>query len=621
MNPAQSEMNILTAGFPEAAAADTSEECYRRGIALHQAGQPQEAIRWYRNGLAMDPDDERLHFSLGKAFQDIGKIGAAAACYRRTTDLSPHCMPAYFNLGVLFLANDRLAEALEVLRKATEIDPGFAEAHNNLGVAHQRMGRLPEASASFEHAVRLKPDYLEAQCNAGRAYFGMGCWGKAMAFFQRALTLKPDLVPALHNLGLCFHKQRNLERAEECYQGVLKLDPQHLQAHVDLGNICLDRGDLEGMAAWYRKALAYTPCKSDHLLNISRILQSQELWEEALRCIDESLGHDLRHAEAHFDRALVLLRAGRFAEGWQEYEWRFQRSNWQKAYPYRLPGKRWDGSQFPGKTLLVHCEQGLGDTLQFARYLPLVKRRGGTVIFETQEALCSLFQAFPPVDEVVALSGDAPTSRPYDFHISLLSLPRIFATTLETIPSDTPYVFADAQKTGQWNSRLAPDRLRVGIVWAGSVWHVRDSSRSCGLEPFLRLAEIPGVQLVGLQKGPGALAALELPEHIPLVNYDEELQDFSDTAALVSALDLVISVDTAVAHLAGAMGKPVWVLLPTVADWRWLLGRDDSPWYPTLRLFRQNRNEEWAVVFSRVATELRRMARHRHQLSAGKQGS
>jgi tetratricopeptide (TPR) repeat protein len=417
------ETKIPGSNASEAAVADTPDECYRLGIAVHEAGRPHEAIGWYRKGLALDPDDERMLFSLAKAFQDIGQVEASAACYRRAIALSPSCTPAYFNMGVLFLAAGRFAEALEALRKATELEPGFAEAYNNLGIALQGLGRVPEAAASFQYAARLKPAYLEAQCNAGRALFALERWDEATAFFRRALALKPDHVPALHNLGLCFHKRRDLARAEACYREVVKLQPEHLQAHLDLGNVCLDRGDLEGMAAWYRKALPYAPCKTEHLLNIGRIHQSLDQWEEALRCIDEALSYDRRHAEAHFDRALVLLRTGRFTEGWKEYEWRFQRANWQKAYPYRLPGKPWDGSRFPGKTLLVHCEQGFGDTLQFTRYLSLAKQRGGTVIFETQPALCPLFQTFPGVDEVMALSADAPTSRPHDFHVPLLSLP------------------------------------------------------------------------------------------------------------------------------------------------------------------------------------------------------
>jgi tetratricopeptide (TPR) repeat protein len=621
MKPAHIETENRDGSAFKAAAAVTPEECYRLGIAAHEAGEPQQAIVWYQKGLALGPDDERLQFSLGKAWQDMGKTEAAAACYRRTIALSPSCTPAYFNMGGLLLATNRFAEALEVLRTATDIEPGFAEAHNNLGIALQGLGRFPEAAASFQRAAGLQPAYLEAHCNAGRALFALERWDEAMVFFRAALALKPNHVPALHNLGLCFHKQRNLVQAEECYRKVLTLHPHHLQAHFDLGNICLDRGDLEGMAAWYRRALPYVACKSDHLLNISRILQSLERWEKALGCIDESLAHDPRHAEAHFDRALILLRTGRFQTGWKEYEWRFQRANWQKGYPHRIPCQRWDGSYFPGKTLLVHGEQGFGDTLQFARYLPLVKQRGGTVIFEAQPPLCGLLRALPVVDEVVPLTAAAPTSRPFDFYIPLLSLPGIFDTTLESIPCEIPYIHADACKTGAWNNRLAADRLRVGIVWAGSVWHVRDSTRSCGLEPFLCLAKIDGVQLVGMQKGPAAQAATVPAPHLPVVNYGEELQDFSDTAALVAALDLVISVDTAVVHLAGAMGKPVWVLLSHAADWRWLLSRDDSPWYPTLRLFRQGRNEPWAAVLERVAADLRRITVDRQHQLARRQGS
>jgi hypothetical protein len=372
-----------------------------------------------------------------------------------------------------------------------------------------------------------------------------------------------------------------------------------------MGNIFLDRGDLDEMTAWYRKAAARVPQKAAAMLNVSRMLQDQGRWNESLRCCEEALAHDPLNVEARFDRSLLLLRFGRMEEGWKEYEWRFQRANRHNAYPHRLASPPWDGSEFHGRSVLVHCEQGFGDTLQFIRYLPLVKHRGGTVIFETQAQLCSLFQGFRGADEVVALSADVPIERPHDYHVPLLSLPGIFGTTVETIPVCSPYLSADPCKKAVWESRLGSGGLRVGIVWAGSAWHGKDRKRSCGLSPFLTLAPIPGLRLIGLQKGAAATEAENLPPHRPFPNFGSELHDFSDTAAVVSVLDLVISVDTAVAHLAGAMAKPVWVVLPFVSDWRWLTEREDCPWYPTMRLFRQGRNETWAEVFSRVAAALR----------------
>jgi hypothetical protein len=277
---------------------------------------------------------------------------------------------------------------------------------------------------------------------------------------------------------------------------------------------------------------------------------------------------------------------------------------------------RWEGSEFRGKTVLVHCEQGFGDTLQFARYLPWVKQRGGRVIFEVQAELRGLFQGFQGADEIVALSAGRPVDAPHDYHVPLLSLPGIFGTRLDTVPSCRAYLSADLRKEALWDDRLGDGGMRVGIVWAGSAWHSKDPGRSCGIAPFQALASVPGLRLIGLQKGPAAAEALNSSAGFEFINWGGELNDFSDTAALVSALDLVISVDTAVAHLAGAMGKPVWVPLPFVCDWRWLTNRPDSPWYPSMRLFRRGRDETWQEVFNRVAAELQGLARERHRLAA-----
>jgi hypothetical protein len=351
------------------------------------------------------------------------------------------------------------------------------------------------------------------------------------------------------------------------------------------------------------------------------MIQDKGRWNESLSCCEEALTHDPLNGEAHFDRSLLLLRLGRMEEGWKEYEWRFQRVNRHNAYPHRLSSPRWDGSEFQGRTILVHCEQGFGDTLQFARYLPRVKQRGGTVIFETQAQFFSLFKGFPGADEVVALSADAPVDRHCDCHVPLLSLPRIFGTTIDTIPVCSPYVSANPCKETFWNTRLGVGGMRVGVAWAGSAWHVKDRKRSCGIAPFLALAPIPGLRLIGLQKGDAAAEALNLPADLGFSNVGGELNDFSDTAALVSVLDIVISVDTAVAHLAGAMGKPVWVVLPFVCDWRWLTDRQDSPWYPSMRLFRQGRGETWPDVFHRVAAALRGRAEGEERLPATRDGA
>ena len=372
-----------------------------------------------------------------------------------------------------------------------------------------------------------------------------------------------------------------------------------------MGNIYLDRGDLPEMAAWYRKALELAPDNTEALVNVGRMLRDQGRWEEALACYDKALQRDPGHVESHFSRALIYLTLGRFREGWKAYEWRLQMADWsRKAYPHRLRMPCWNGEPFIGRTLLVHHEQGFGDTLQFIRYLPMVQARGGTVLLEVPASLRSLLKGIPGADEIMELSPAGPPQREFDLHVPLLSLPGLFGTTLESIPAQVPYLSANSEKVAAWGKRIGGSSFKVGIVWSGSTWNAKLADKSCPISLFLTLAGTPGARLVGLQKNPAsndlAAAAAE-----GIQNYGDEFADFSDTAAAIANLDLVISVDTAAAHLAGAMGKPVWVLLPCVADWRWLLNREDSPWYPTMRLYRQPRPGAWDEIFRRLAHDLK----------------
>lgn len=598
---------------------NNAETYYRLGSIYQDQGRLEKAAVCFQQAMAIAPQDERYSFSLGWVLQAQGRIDEAAKCYGRTLSSRPGCAPAYFNLGLLHLARQRYDQAAAVLEKAVELQPRFPAALNNLGTALMATGLLERARDCFQAAIEADPAYADAHSNLGRLMFSRERWDDALACFLKAIEFKPAAVELLHNIGLCHHKHRNLEAAEMWYRRALAQRPDDPRIQIDLGNVFLDRGDLDEMIAWYRRAAAQVPQKTEAMVNVSRMLQDQGHWDESLRCCEEALVHDPLHAEARFDRSLLLLRLGRMEEGWPEYEWRFQRANRRKAYPHRLSSPRWDGSIFNGQTVWVHCEQGFGDTLQFVRYLPRVKERGGCVIFEAQAPLCSLLQGFPGADEVVALWTDGPTERPHDYHVPLLSLPGIFRTTIDRIPVCKPYLSADSRKQALWGTRLKHSGLRVGIVWAGSAWHVKDRRRSCSAECFLPLASVHGVQLIGLQKGAAAAEVECQPSRLPFFNFGSELQDFTDTAALLSVLDLVISVDTAVAHLAGAMGKPVWVVLPFIADWRWLTDREDSPWYPSMRLFRQGRDETWPDVFQRVEAALRGLAQSEGRILAARE--
>ena len=376
-----------------------------------------------------------------------------------------------------------------------------------------------------------------------------------------ALALNPDYAQALHNLGLCHHKRRELDRAETCYRRALAVAPDHHAAHIDLGNVCLDRNDPEGMVAWYRRALAFTPEDAAACVNVGRMLRDLGRLDEALTLYEAALRLDPDNVESHFSRGLIRLTQGRYPDGWQGYEWRCRRAEWVKGYPHRLSSPRWNGEPFGGRTLLVHHEQGFGDTLQFVRYLPMAKARGGRVLFEVPAALRSLVRGVAGADDVLELSPDGPTRVPHDLHVPLLSLPGLCGTTLDTIPAEVPYLFADPVKTAAWAERLDPLGLNIGIVWSGSTWTRRLAEKSCPVDPLMGLTTIPGTRWVALQKDAPA-AEFAAARAAGVACWGPEFRDFSDTAAAVVGLDLVIAVDTAVAHLAGAMGKPVWVLLP-----------------------------------------------------------
>lgn len=323
----------------------------------------------------------------------------------------------------------------------------------------------------------------------------------------------------------------------------------------------------------------------------------------ALKLYEQALNVEPEHPVVHLNRGVALLLKGRWPEGWKEYEWRIKCDVPRPIYPHRLSGCRWKGGPFSGQNLLVHGEQGLGDAIQFARFLPMVKARGGRVVLETHASLIKLFETLDGVDQIVELSSHQAPQIDYDTYIPLCSLAGLFGATPQNIPGTVPYLHADPQKTAQWRTCLAPDTFNIGIVWAGSDTY---PERSCSLKDFAGLGQIPGINWIGLQKGPAA-KQVGHASGFEIANWGEAFRDFSDTAAAMANLDLIISIDTSVAHLAGALGKPVWLLLPRVPDWRWLLGRADTPWYPSMRLFRQSKQTDWHTVMEQIALGLQRI--------------
>jgi Flp pilus assembly protein TadD len=471
-----------------------------------------------------------------------------------------------------------------------------------LGLIAHQSGRVGDAVERLRRAATLAPDVPLYHANLGEICRIAGLTAEAVAASRRALALNPDYPEALSNLGVALYDGKNYEEAAACQRRAMALAPDFALAHSNYGNAlhALKRFD-EAIAA-YRRALELAPLSADIWSNLGISLHHAGRDKEAVVALRRAVALAPNHANARSGLGIMLLMHGDFAAGWDEYEWRLQST---EVKGPRFPQRPWEGESLLGRHIYVKAEQGFGDAIQFARYLPRLEARAGAVSVRVHESLLTLMrESFPGI----AIYGDHGEPRPADCECALLSLARIFRTRAETIPAAVPYLRPPEAIAARWRQRLATlPGLKTGVVWAGRPGHTNDFRRSLDLAALAPLAAVPGVAFASLQVGPAA-AALAADPPLAIADFAPELGDFAETAGAVAALDLVIAVDTAVAHLAGALGKPVWVLLPWVADWRWLIGREDSPWYPTMRLFRQKQDESWPAVVARVAAELTAVA-------------
>ena len=488
-----------------------------------------------------------------------------------------------------------LAAAEGLYRQVLQIDPACADAWCYLGVIQVQQDLLDTAAMSLEKAIQLRPQFSEAHCNLGTVFLFQGKLDRAIECYQSALRFQPNLADAHSNLGKAYHELRRYPEAEACSRRALELAPEHGGAWANLGSALQGLGRLDEAVTCCQKAVRYEPQLPEAHLDLGAAFSAQGRTQEAVASFDEALCLRPGFPDAHWGRGLALLLEGDFEHGWPEYEWRWLC----KPFPPRsFTQPAWDGSPLGNKTIFIYAEQGLGDTIQFVRYAPLVKQRGGRVVLACRDSLIPLLRSCKGIDQL--LPGSQQPAE-FDVHAALMSLPMIFGTTLATVPAEVPYLAVGEHQVNEWRQEL--DRLpglKVGIVWQGSPEHKRDRLRSMPLAEFEPLARVHGVQLVSLQKGQGSEQVPALGGRFAVIDWTDRFDDFADTAALMKSLDLVVTVDSAVAHLAGALAVPVWVALPSSADFRWLLHREDSPWYPTMRLFRQRSPGDWADVFDRV---------------------
>lgn len=544
-------------------------------------------------------------FLVALQYQQNRQFPQAEAAYRQILARHPDHPEALHLLGLLAVDCKRDDIAIDLIRRAQARAPGNASYARSLGGIFLRLRRYTEAIPCFERVIALAPENAEGHCGLGICYQETARPDEAIASHRRALAIQPSFAPALSNLaGALSGKGMWDEASAACHQA-LALDPREVNACRILGFAAQTKARFEDAIHWYRRALELDPNDPDMHSSLGSALQQVGQFDEALASYRRALAINPNHGSAHFNISLLLLLLGDYAQGWRDYEWRWHCREYQ-AFKQTFRQPPWDGSSLAGRTLLIHTEQGFGDAIQFVRYVPMIVQRGGKVVIGcNQPGLMRLLSRAPGVSECFGVGQPLPR---FVCHCAMMSLAHLLGTTLETIPSGRGYLKADAAEAARWSQKIsaAPARLKVGLVWAsGQTIH----GKSIALSVLAPLAEVPGVRFFSLQKGPAAIEARNPPPGMELVDWTEQLADFADTAALVSNMDLVISVDTAVTHLAGALGKPVWTLLRCVPDWSWMLKREDSLWYPTMRLFRQPTRGDWASVVTQVAGALAQLVR------------
>ena len=541
-------------------------QIFQQALSAYQCGNLAECERLGRMVLSQAPEHPDTLNLLGLAAAQSGRPNEAAALFTRALQGAPGNATLHGHLGLALRNLERHEEALQSFDRALALNPANAVAYNNRGNTLADLKRHEEAIASFERAIAAQPNYAEAWYNLGNSQAELRRHDAAVASYRKALALDAKFVDALNNLGVALAEKNAHDEAIACYRRAIALEPRFAEAYNNLGTAL---GDLKR-------------------------------YDEAIAAFEQSIALDPEYADAQWNLALYRLLLGDFERGWQGYEWRWKQvqvSKYQRNYPQPL----WRGKEaLAGKTVFLYAEQGLGDMLQFCRYASRVADLGARVILEAPPALQPVLSGLTGVTQVIAQGTAIPE---FDLHCPITSLPLAFHTTADTIPRDVPYVTPDPARAKRWQNKLGPKtKPRVGLAWSGNL--LPDPNRSMTLAEAMHFA-VAGVEVISLQKEVREADAPLLAAHAEIRHYGNELQDFGDTAALIDCVDLVISIDTSVAHLAGAMGKPLWVMLPYNPDWRWMVERDDCLWYPSARLFRQRAVADWTHVLRQVSDALR----------------
>jgi len=578
------------------------------GVCAINLGEQDAAEAFWRRAIALGQALAETYFNLGLLLAQRRHKEEAELCYRRALAINPRHAEAYCNLGNLL---DDSSAAAACYRAALALDPGFEAAHYNLANLHFTRGDWEAAEQCYRQALAANPADPQTHAKLGLVLANRQQPAAAEQAYRQAIALDPGCVAAYANLGLLLEDGQQLDEAEHCLRRALALSPASPEIFSNLGNLLAQHGREEEAEPYHREAIRLNPASAAAWCNLGVLLAIRKQDGEAEACFRQALACNPEHALAQFNLGQLLLCVGRLEEGWAYHEARYAQSipNQTTVMPATCAAQ-WQGEPLRGKSLLVLSEQGYGDAIQFCRYLPLLKELGTTQItLKCRTELKALFATLAGVDTL--LDSEEQDFPPHDYWVFLHSIPFHRKTTLDNIPARIPYLRALPERLAHWAARLPAAGFRVGLAWKGNRMHSNDAKRSlAGLAVLKPLWSVPGVAFVSLQKGQGEEEAAQPAADQPLLDLGAEIADFADSAAIVEQLDLVICVDTSVAHLAGALGKPCWVMLPDYkTDWRWRREGNDTPWYPhTMRLFRQAARDDWQAVVAEIAGALAEQA-------------
>ncbi len=583
-------------------APDHADSIHLLGVIAFQSGNHRRAVELIEQAIALSSVEPSYYTNLGNARKELRQFDAALASYDLAIALHPDAHDAWCNRGNLLREMGQLRAAVASYDKAIAIRPDYAMAWSNRGNVLKELKQLKAALVSYDRAIAVSPGYPEAWYNRANTLLSMKQHEAAAQSYDRAIALQPGHAEAFYNRGNALLALNRHEAAVQSYEGATAIRPHFAEAWSNRGVALSELNRFEDSLRSYDRAIQINPAYAEALLNRGIALHELSRFDEAKLSYERAIALRPEYAEAHWNTSLLLLTFGEFERGWELYEWRWKNDKF-PSKRRNFPRPLWLGREsIQGKRILLHGEQGLGDTIQFCRYATLVAELGAQVILEVQPPLCELLRGLEGVSEVV---GHGELLPPFDFHTPLLSLPLAFRTGIDTIPAAPAYLKADPARIEQWQRRLGEKtRPRVGVVWSGGTLHKGDHYRSIPLSTLMQ--HLPGgIEYVSLQQ---EVRDLDREALSGVLHFGSELKDFTDTAALCTLMDLVISVDTSVAHLAGALGRPVHILLPRHADWRWMLDRGDTPWYPSAILWRQTATGDWARVLDALARELEPLA-------------